>query len=63
MFEQPDEFARDAVGDRRGARVHERERGFVGHKALADPPFHRARSPIEPDHHIVARTDHHETIW
>ena len=58
MFEQPNQLGRDTIRDRRGARVHGRQRGLVGNQAVADPPFDRHRNRIEADHHFVARSGH-----
>ena len=44
MLEQPDEFARAAVGNRGGALVHPGQRVLIGHKAVADVPFDRRQA-------------------
>ena len=64
MLDQPDELARSAVGDRRGAGLHDRERGLVGGEPLADLPLHRtqARWRLQPGGDIVARVNHLVTI-
>ena len=57
MLEEPDQLARFAARDRRGAGRHGGERGLIVDEAFADAPLDRRRagSGQKPEAQIAAR--------